>query len=224
MVEEVPVTMEVVMEATEEVEAPEMMMKATGQEISMAMTSYLFIAVMNLWYNLGLVYRYMPTAEYTAAANIYGSDIFKWLEWIYAGMNYSFWAVLLVFQLLALGGMYTHLNLMLWTNGVWFLFYGSNLYQITRWIFRLLAVNANSADGNTMVAYLDMRMAHVKAIDAISYFTFGSQYEAFKAYQFIRMDDEMIEMYKESEDEKMEESMEEVVEEATGDLFRFLRF
>merc|ERR1712019_121890 len=103
--------------------------------------------------------------------------------------------------------MYTHINLWVWTYGVWFLFYGSFLYQITRWIFRLLAVNANSADGNTMVAYLDKRMSYVKAIDAISYFTVYTEYDAFRAYQFIRMDDEMIKKYKESADEKMEESM-----------------
>ena len=121
--------------------------------------------------------------------------------------------------------MYTDMNWWLWTYGVWFLFYGSFLYQITRWIFRVLAVNANSADGNTMVAYLDSRMAAVKAIDAITYFTFFSKYEAFQAYQFMNMDEEQLEMFKESkDDEKMEKEVDDIADEKTEDLFRFLSF
>ena len=97
MVEDVPMAMEAEMMEAPEKYSDSVIGMVKANDIKMANFSYTMIAMMNLAYNLGLVYRYGPTDAYTAAKNVYGSDIFKWLEWIYAGMNYSYWAPMLVF-------------------------------------------------------------------------------------------------------------------------------
>ena len=62
-------------------------MEVSGWAMSEAGQTFFAMAVANLFYNVTLLTRYAPTEAYTNAATVYGSNIFKYLEWIYAGMN-----------------------------------------------------------------------------------------------------------------------------------------